>query len=176
MKSIILGLLFMGLALPSYAQDVLYEAKIKKDEVPSVVVEAVGRDYPDLTVDEYTALPVEYIEGNVFLNKDLLKNRDYETYEVSFVGKGENIDATYNKDGKRVSVTEHLDNVAPPIVVREVLAKTYPGWTIKDDTYKMTSYNGDTAKSHYRFELEKGKQFKKIYTDDHGNILNRTLI
>ncbi len=174
MKTVILWLLFMGMALPSYSQDVLYEAKLKKMDVPTVVIDAVERDYPGLTVDEYTAVPVEYVEDDVFLNKDLLKNRDYETYEVSFVGKGDNIDATYNKIGKRVSVTEHLKNVAPPMEVRETLAKTYPGWTIKEDSYKLTSYNGDAVRSRYRFELKKGDQTKRVYTDEHGNIQNRS--
>ncbi|MCG2461238.1 hypothetical protein K8352_10800 [Flavobacteriaceae bacterium F89] len=176
MKTMILGLLFMGMALPSYAQDVLYEAKLKKEDVPTVVVDAVERDYPGLTVDEYTAVPVEYVENDVFLNKNLLKNRDYETYEISLVGNGENLDATYNKRGKRVSVTERLINVAPPMEVRETLAKTYPGWTIKEDSYKMTSYHGDTVRSRYRFELKKGNQTKKVYIDEQGNILNRSFV
>ena len=41
MKKIILGLILIGLAMQSYGQDVLFQAKIKKEKVPAVIIESI---------------------------------------------------------------------------------------------------------------------------------------
>lgn len=49
----ILGALVFGFTAQSFAQDVLYEAKLKREEVPDVIVEAVVTDFPGFVTEDF---------------------------------------------------------------------------------------------------------------------------
>ena len=172
MKKVVLSLVVLGLGAQAYAQDVLYSVKIEKEDVPSVVIEAVEQDYPDFTIEEFEAVPVEYVESDVYVNRNIDSMDDYDTFDVILEAKGRELTATYNKFGDLLSTNEHLKNIAPPAAVRNAVAKAYPGWTIKKDVYNMSSYKNHKARERYRMELTKGNEKIHVYTDAKGKILN----
>ena len=173
MKKLAFGLMMMGLSFQTFAQDVLFEAKLKKEDVPEVVIESVEEDFPDFTVTDYAAIPVEFVEDDVFVNKENLdsNSKDYDSYDITLQGKGRVLDATYDKNGNLISTYEFLKNVAPPTAVSKSIAKVFPGWEITKDNYKMTSYNGKSMNERYKLILSKDKARMKVYTDPNGNIL-----
>ncbi len=172
MKKIVVSAVMLGLGVQAFAQDVLYSAKIK-EEIPEVVITAVESDYPDYTLEEFTAVPLEYVDSDVYVNRDIDSIDDYDTFEIILSGKGEEITATYDSDGNRISTMEHEKNVAPPAAVRDAIAKDYPGWTLAKDTYSMTHYTGGKERQRYRMEITKGGEKMHVYTDAKGKILNK---
>lgn len=172
MKKIVLSFIILGFGVSAYAQDVLYEAKIKKEEVPAVIIAAVERDYPEFAMEEFAALPLEYVEKDVIVNTHVDSIDDYDTFEIKLTGKGKEFIATYDRDGKLLSTMEHMVNITPPEVVRSSVAKAYPGWVFSKDTYNLSHFTGDKARERYRIELTKGNEKMHVYTDVHGKILN----
>jgi len=171
MKKTIVGLLLVGFVFQSYAQDVLFEAKLKKEEVPSVIIENIEEDYPDFIVDEYTAVPLEFIENDVIVDRNINSNDDYSTYQVTLKGKGEILVATYNKNGELLSTVEHGKNVELPKAVAHTLAITYPGWNLIKDNYKMVHYKGLNKHERYKIILENSGKKIRVYTDANGKFL-----
>lgn len=172
MKKIVFSLVVLGFGVQAYAQEILYEAKIKKEETPEVVIEAVERDYPGFTMEEFRALPLEYVERDVVVNNDVESLDDYDTFEVKLTGKGTEFVATYDREGKLLSTVEHMINVTPPPVVRSSVAKAYPGWTLSKDSYNLSHFTGSGTRERYRIELTKDNEKMHVYTDAEGKILN----
>jgi len=171
MKKIILGLLLIGLAMQSYGQNVLFQAKIKKEKVPAVIIESIDYKFKDFEAIEFIAIPIEFIEEDVFINNDIVTDEDYDTYQVTLKGKNSRIVAIYNKDGDLLSTVEHLKNIAPALEVRNSIAKAFPGWAITKDSYKMIHFSDKQTKERYKFIIEKGQDKKVVFTDGKGEIL-----
>lgn len=173
MKKIVLSIAMLGLGFQSFAQDVLYEAKIKKEEVPDVVITAVEKDYPDYVIEEFTASPLEYVESDVVINRNINSIKDYDTFILTLQNNGKELRATYDRDGNLLNSMEHDKNIAPPLAVRESLTKAYPGWEITKDTYNMSYYTGKKKRERYRLEMVKGGEKMHVYTNAKGKILNK---
>lgn len=172
MKRIILSAIVIGLAFQSNAQDRLYQAKLKVEDMPEVVVSAIAIDFPDYTVIEYVAVPIEYVEEEIYLNPDIDSWNDYDTFQVRFSGKGGEVVATYDSDGNVVHLTEHLKDTALPIAVRNAIAKEYPNWIISKDRYNMVRYKDGKKRERYRIVLENHGKKIRVHTDAKGKILN----
>lgn len=172
MKKLVLSAALLAFAAQSFAQDVLYDAKIKKEEVPVVIIESIETDFPGFVLDEFKAIPLEFVEEDVIVNKNIASLDDYETFEITLSGKGKLLEATYDRSGKLLSTKEHMKNVAPPVAVRQAISKAYPGWTLAKDTYYMTHHGKGKARERYRLELIKGNEKMHVYTDANGKILN----
>ncbi|WP_431160761.1 hypothetical protein [Flagellimonas beolgyonensis] len=172
MKKLIISAVLLSLGAQAFAQDVLYQATIKKEEVPTVVIAAVERDYPDYVMEDFYALPLEYVDTDVYVDRNINSVADYDTFEIALSGKGEAFTATYDSSGKLLSTMQHGKNVTPPAAVRTAVAKAYPGWSLAKDTYNMTHYTGGKKRERYRIELTKGSEKMQVYTDAKGKILN----
>ncbi len=176
MKNTLLSLCMIGLAGQSFAQDVLYQAHIKKEEVPAVIVEAVETDFPGYVMEDFYALPFEYVEEDVVVNKDIDSIDDYETFEITLTGKGEAISATYNADGKLLNTHAHAKNVKLPEEVTKSITKKYPGWALTKDMHKLSSYANGKKKDRYKVVLKKGTDTMHVVTDENGKIVNKPKI
>jgi len=124
-KVVVFSLVLLGLSAQGFAQDVIYSEKIKKEDVPAAIIESVAQDYPDFTIEEMAAIPVEYVESDVYVNRDIKSIDDYDTFEITLEGKGKEFTATYDRSGNLISTNEHLKNIAPPAAVRSAIAKAY---------------------------------------------------
>lgn len=175
-KVVVFSLVLLGLGAQAFAQDILYSEKIKKEDVPAAIIEAVEEDYPGFTIEEMAAIPVEYVENDVYINRDINSIDDYDTFDITLEGKGKEFTATYDKYGNLISTYEHMKNIAPPAAVRSAIAKAYPGWFIKKDVYNMSSYEDGKERQRYRMELTKDNEKMHVYTDANGKILNKTKI
>lgn len=173
-KTGIIALTLLGCAAQSFAQDrtkVIYKAELKKQDVPFTIIENVKGDFPDFTLDEIYAIPVEYVLDDVIVDTPINSKDDYSTYQLVLRDKTHEIKAIYNADGKLVFTEEHDENITPPIAVRNSIVKAFPGWTITKDNYKMTHLIGNIQKERYKMILEKGNERKKVYLDASGDIL-----
>jgi len=171
MKKIILGLFLIGFAMQSYGQDVLFQAKIKKEKVPEVIIEAIDSDFDGFEAIEFVAIPIEFIEEDVYINNDIETDEDYETYQITLKGKTSRIVAVFDKEGNLLSTVEHLYNVKPSKKVGNAMAKSFPGWAMTKDSYKMTHFSGKQKKERYKFIIEKGQDKKVVITDGKGELL-----
>lgn len=135
-----LSLILIGLVYQSNEQDILYQVTLKVEDVPAVLVSANEIDFPDYSVMEYVAVPIEYVEEEIYLILDIESWEDYDTFQVRFSSKEGEVVATYDSDGNLLHVNEHLKRYAQPVTVHNAIAKEYPSWSITKDRYTMVKY------------------------------------
>lgn len=166
MKNVVLvGLLFLSFTFQGMSQDVLFEAKLNKEDVPQLVTEAITEDFSDFDVTEVSLVPVEFVDDDVIIHKNIkkdIKDGDYSTYVFKLEGKGREIDATYDSDGNLKSSYEYMNDVQLPTQVAKQIGKKYPGWAITKDNYKLEHFHSKTTKERYKVILKKGNDRKKV--------------
>ena len=172
MKTLILSAIFMGLTYQSNAQDMLFRAKLEVEDVPEVIVTALETDFPEYAVIEYNAIPVEYVEGDVYINPNIDSNADYDTFQIVMKAKGKEMTATYDRDGNLIKTTKHLKNIALPYAVSKSIAKKYPDWKFEKDSYDMVQFGNEKATTRYRVILENHGKKIHVHTNAKGKILN----
>ncbi len=175
MKNVLfIGLLMIGLAFQGMSQDVLFEAKLKKEDVPQLVAAAITEEFPGFEVTEVSLVPIEYVDDDVIIHKNIrkdIKEGDYSTYVLKLEGKGREIDATYDQDGNLKSSYEYLNDVPLPTMVARKIEKKYPGWAMSKDNFKLETYKGKIKTERYKVTLTKGHDSKKVYVDTKGDTL-----
>ena len=170
MNKSILILAMVGLGVQSYAQDVIYKATVKREEVPNVIIEATKTDFPGYVVEEYSIVPEGYVEEDVEVSKSV-DPTDMDGYEITLSAKGEKLVANYDEDGNLMSKEESLRNVAPPLAVSRAVQSSYPGWTISKDSYHLTTLNDGETDEQYKLLLTKDGSKKRICTNADGKII-----
>ena len=175
MKTFVIGLLFLGLTTIGHTQifnDSDSETEsIKIEELPEVVIKNAGKDFsiylPDRNADE----SVKRLQEK-FIAYDL--GKDYEgneTYLVTMEIKKGLLSATYNENGKLISVVENYKNVKLPSAVIYSVYKAFPGWSILNDKFLYSQEDGDVTKKQYNLKIRKDKETRKLVVNPEGEIL-----
>lgn len=178
MKSIICLLVCVVFALTGYSQDkptatqTKGEGSIETKRLPEMVIKRAGDDFsvylPEYENDD---VKIKTLQES-FIAYDLGKDYEgHENYLVTMKIKDGTLSATYNEDGKLMSVVEKYNNVKLPSAVIYNVCKTYPGWKIVNDKYLYSQEDGDITKKQYNIQLTKGKETKKIVVSSKGEIL-----
>ncbi len=175
MKNLIIALFIVGSVTNSLAQNQLFETKIAKDKVPSIILKSLAEDFPGSVYQDFKAIPLKFFENDVAINNNQDPNLDYNTYQVYVIGNNKKITATYDESGKLLGTEEVAHKEALPVDISKSIAKSYPGWIVKNDVYKMTHFRGRKSKEQYKIILEKGSKKMKIYIDGNGKLLNNLI-
>ena len=170
MKKSILILVMLVLGFQCYAQDVLYSASLKKGDVPAVVLKSIEANFPNYVVEEYNAVPVKYVGGNVYVDKDVDLS-DVDSYQIVISSNGRRLVANMDDNGKLMSTIEYVKDMKVPGNISSAIAAAYPGWMVDKDSYHMTNYANGKKIEHYRFLLTKDGKKQRVHTDLKGNII-----
>ncbi|TDE29849.1 MULTISPECIES: hypothetical protein [Flavobacterium] len=169
MKSLII-LLFLSVTIASYSQ-VTEKGKIKIEELPGVVIKRVGTDFSVYIPDNNPDQRVRTVEEK-FIAYDLGKDAEgFEEYLVVMEVKNGSLTATYNENGKLIRVVEEFKNVKLPSEVIYSIYRTYPGWSIVNDTFLYSQEEGDIIKKQYNIKIKKDKETMKLVVRPNGEIL-----
>ena len=169
MKKIILGLLIFGLTTQFYAQ------VVDEGMLPEVEVRAMNYKYLNSVDNTSAPVPVKLLEREVanynIMESDLYSDQ-YDTYEVSFYIPEGRIVAVYDDKGKLIRTIEKFQNIKVPKEVSKSVAKRFPGFSISEDTYKV-SYHRDkgVVKQEFKLTLKNGDQLLKVKTDLKGKFI-----
>jgi hypothetical protein len=175
MKTYVIALLVLGLTNISYSQDKMgtdsRNGNMSMEELPAVVIKSAGEDFSVYLPDRNTDPKVRKLEDS-FIAYDLGKNYEgYETYLVVMQIKGGSLSATYNENGKLISVVENYKDVKLPGDVIYSIYKKFPGWQIVNDKYLYTQKEGDILKKQYNLKIKKGKETKRLTVHPDGKII-----
>jgi hypothetical protein len=170
MKLLFSVLTLLSFSMVSYSQS-LEDEELKYNELPAVVMKTAGKDFSIYLPDRNPDAKVRQLQDK-FIGYDL--GKDYEGYnEYLVVMETENasLAATYNENGKLMSVVEKYSNVKLPRQVIFSVFKSYPGWTIVKDKFLYTQEDGDIIKKQYNIKIKKDKEVKKLIVQANGNII-----
>ena len=183
MKTIMIAAMILGFNITAFSQNTNSEGNDKKAistkekgmtpmELDKVVIKAgknISYYLPDSNADLDTnikSLENEFIAYNV--------GNDYEDYERYFVefrqGKG-HLSATYDSNGKLISVVEKYHDIRLPLSISYSVLKTYPGWQIVGDKYTYSQKNGEVTKKEYTVKLKKENETIKLKVSPKGDII-----
>jgi hypothetical protein len=169
MKSLIIIILF-SFSITAFSQET-EKGKIKIEELPGVVIKRVGTDFSVYIPDNNPDQRVKVVEEK-FIAYDLGKDAEgYEEYLVVMEVKNGSLTATYNEKGKLVRVVENFKNVRLPSEVIYSIYRTYPGWSIVNDSFLYTQEDGDVLKKQYNVKIKKDKEVVKLLVRPNGEIL-----
>ena len=169
MKSLIIIILF-SFSFTAFSQET-EKGKIKIEELPGVVIKRVGTDFSVYIPDNNPDQRVKMVEEK-FIAYDLGKDTEgYEEYLVVMEVKDGSLTATYNENGKLVRVVENFKNVRLPSDVIYSIYRTYPGWSIVNDSFLYTQEDGDVIKKQYNVKIKKDKEVVKLLVRPNGEIL-----
>ncbi|RBN51990.1 hypothetical protein [Flavobacterium psychrolimnae] len=169
MKSLII-IILLSFSFTALAQ-VTEKGKIKIEELPGVVIKRVGTDFSVYIPDNNPDQRVKMVEEK-FIAYDLGKDAEgYEEYLVVMEAKNGSLTATYNENGKLVRVVENFKNVRLPSEVIYSIYRTYPGYSIVNDSFLYTQEDGDVIKKQYNVKIKKDKEVVKLLVRPNGEIL-----
>ena len=175
MKKLMISLLALGSVASVFAQDVvLKKTKVSTDKLPNVVIGSVTEQTPQIVYKEFDAVPTEQV-NNAFVLKNTGDLDDYDTYQVTLVGKHKKIVETYDNKGNLIDIREFSKNERIPDDIALSIVNAYPGWAISKDVYRMNRLANGREDESYRVTLEKGNKKMNIYLDASGGILNEPL-
>lgn len=147
------------------------KGKIKIEELPGVVIKRVGTDFSVYIPDNNPDQRVKMVEDQ-FIAFDLGKGAEgFEEYLVVMEAKNGSLTATYNENGKLVRVVENFKNVRLPSEVIYSIYRTYPGWSIVNDSFLYTQEDGDVINKQYNIKIKKDKEVVKLVVRPNGEIL-----
>lgn len=147
------------------------KGKIKIEELPGVVIKRVGTDFSVYIPDNNPDQRVKMVEDQ-FIAFDLGKGAEgFEEYLVVMEAKNGSLTATYNENGKLVRVVENFKNVRLPSEVIYSIYRTYPGWSIVNDSFLYTQEDGDIINKQYNIKIKKDKEVVKLVVRPNGEIL-----
>ena len=183
MKTIMIAAMILGFNIAAFSQNTNSEGNDEKAILPDekgmtpvelhkVVIKAgknISYYLPDANADidhNITKLESEFIAYNV--------GNDYEDYESYFVnlrqGKGV-LSATYDSNGKLISVVEKYNDIRLPMPILYSVLKAYPGWQVVGDKYTYSQKNGEVTKKEYILKLKKENEIIKLKVNPKGDII-----
>lgn len=173
MKTIVLGLIFVGFTNLMTSQNELAYVKVTIDEPANTVKNSmINSNYyksldskiSSVKIRKFQKLVADYdIKGS-----DLYSSTEKFKYTVVFE-EGENqITADYNQDGKIVHCSELFKNIKLPYSISSDIAKNYPGWEFKEVVCNVTYESDDNQQVIYKVEIQNGNKRKtlKINAED----------
>jgi hypothetical protein len=173
MKSVVVALLALVLSNQVYSQDEKIESDktTKPIELPEVVIKSAGKDFSIYLPDKNPDQSVRALEEK-FVSYDLGKDYEgYDNYLVTMETKKGSLSATYNENGKLLSVVENYENVRLPSAVIYSIYKVFPGWKIINDKFLYTQEDGDIVKKQYNLKIKRNKEIRRLVVHPNGEIV-----
>ena len=136
-----------------------------------MVIKRVGSDFSVYIPDNNPDQRVRTVEEK-FIAFDLGKDAEgFEEYLVVMEVKNGSLTATYNENGKLIRVVEEFKNVKLPTEVIYSIYRTYPGWSIVNDSFLYSQEEGDVIKKQYNIKIKNDKETMKLVVRPNGEIL-----
>ncbi|TDD78861.1 hypothetical protein [Flavobacterium caseinilyticum] len=174
MKAFSFLLVFLSFTTVSFSQNNPSrsgQGSMKMEDLPGVVIKSAGKDFSVYIPDRNPDVNVRALEDK-FIAYDL--GRDYEGFENYLVimetPKG-SLTATYNENGKLMSVVENYKNVKLPTDLIYSIYKTFPGWQIVNDKYLYSQKEGDIIKKEYNLKIKKDNEVRRLVVKPSGEII-----
>lgn len=113
---------------------------------------------------DFTKDPLAFVKQNFDIHSFIatVKDRNYDSYLVSFSTSKGTLQANYSKEGELERTSQKFTNVFLPEAVRNELFRQTKGWSMVKNTY-TASGNGDLKeKESYRIKVKNGNKSKIV--------------
>ena len=174
MKAFSFLVLFLSITTTSFSQGNMgkpAQGNMKMEDLPGVVIKNAGKDFSIYIPDRNPDASVRALE-DIFIAYDLGKDyQGFENYLVIMETEKGSLTATYNKNGKLLTVVENYKNVKIPNEVIYSIYKSFPGWHIVKDKYLYSQKEGDIIKKEYNLKIKKDKETRSLVVKADGEVV-----
>lgn len=175
MKTIIIGLVFLGLTSLCHAQ-VLEEKTLSEVEVHATnyhYLKSVEAEFIPYSVRslEIEVANFDVNESSVIIvgDKNVYPDENGK-FNVNFANNYGVINAVYNEEGLILRATEKFKNIKlPPVILKSILEK-YPEYIFAKDLYLVTYDREEGTTRNYIIFIKNKNKRVKINSDENGNI------
>lgn len=167
MKTIVLGLTFLGFTILMQAQNEIAAVDVNLNEYLKPTKNVI------LNSDYYKAFDTKIASERVRKFQNLVANYDIKTngiysnsnlshYTVVFKEGANEITAEYNPQGIIVQCKELFKDIKLPYAISSDIAKTYPGWKFSNVSCEVL-YNAENDQQvTYKVAIENGNKRKTL--------------
>jgi hypothetical protein len=157
---------------PVFAQEYGMEEYYESNELPAVVLKKAGNEfsvyYPDNLNPDSRVVELE----NKFISYKIDNDFDgKESYLLLLEVEDGFLSATFNKNGKLVSVVEKFENVKLPEKVRNSLAEKFPEWKMMKDKFLYVQKRGEVKRKEYKIIMKKDNKIRRLIMNEDGVII-----
>lgn len=172
MKKLLVGLMFLGLAIPGDAQEPCPE--IEEVQLDEVIISPENMEYLKQVKENTSSKRVLALEERVARYN--LENASVFTgqprrYKLRFKQLDGFILATYDADGGILYTYEKFEDIAFPEQVQNSIYREYPDWNVVGNMYIVRYIRQGDVKKIYKIDLAKQDQQLRIKFDEEGNML-----
>ena len=164
--------LILVMVFPLLAQEKVSDEFYESGDLPAVVLKKAGEEfsvyYPDNKNPDSRVMELESSFISYNLGKDF---EGHDSYLLILEVEGGILSATFNNEGKLLSVVERFENAKLPEKVRVSLAKKYPEWTLVKDKFLYIQKQGEVKKKEYKIIMKRNNKIKRIIVDENGGII-----
>ncbi|MDT0688817.1 hypothetical protein RM549_03425 [Salegentibacter sp. F188] len=116
---------------------------------------------------EFEKDPLAFMEKNFDVDRFILelKDKDMDSYQVSFVTLKGFLKVDFDREGKVVKTYQRFRNIKLPNALSHEIYRDYKGWNILRNLYVAKGRNGNIDKEFYRLKLENGNKIQNIKID-----------
>lgn len=172
MKKTCMYVLILVMVFPLLAQEKVSDEFYESGDLPAVVLKKAGEEfsvyYPDNKNPDSRVMELESSFISYNLGKDF---EGHDSYLLILEVEGGILSATFNNEGKLLSVVERFENAKLPEKVRVSLAKKYPEWTLVKDKFLYIQKQGEVKKKEYKIIMKRNNKIKRIIVDENGGII-----
>lgn len=178
MKTLLIGLLVLGLTFTGHAQkkDKTKKVQTKVIKLDNITITPLNLSYLKNVQDKNTPALAKILENRAArynVTEAPLFDGRFEAYEVIFNNVlGENakgkIIATYDSNGKIITSIEKYTDIALPMPILKNIKKQFPNWVIKKDAYRVTYYRNKEVKKVFKIQIKNGNNKKNLRYDSEG--------
>lgn len=170
MRKLILSLLCVAFVGMAYSQNVIKLDELKMelnpksleiDESSNSLTYNVSEDY----VGQFHSNPMKYAKQNFNIMDFITANRDkeYDTYLVTFITNKGNLKVNYNKQGEIISSSQKFIDISLPYNSLISVLKANEGYSIVGTKHLAFSRaGGEINKEFYKVKLENSKKNKTV--------------
>ncbi|MFD1095920.1 hypothetical protein [Salegentibacter chungangensis] len=161
MKTLVLGILLLGLSSLGYAQRLDVERVMLED----VKVSTLNSDYLHAIQDDKTPLNligVQRLIASYDINDASFYDPENDRYEVYFKTENGNSTVYYDGKGKILKSHEYYKDVKVPIEIWKQIYKDNEGWSMIKNKYSSTYSDSELRNRKYKVFLSDGVETKKV--------------
>lgn len=142
-------------------------------DVPMEVLAAVEADHPGMNILEHLSSPSVSPKKELIKQVEINSVSEYDAvYYALIKGRDYRKTADYNKQGKLISSTETIKNIAVPRAVLTTIGREYNGWLItKNQAERYTSSTYSNV--FYEVWLKNGRKKQQLTLNAAGLILSK---
>ena len=142
MKKLSFLVALLTMCAVTFAQTELFNAKLKKDEVPTAVVASLEKDFPKQIVAGYFGVPADLVGDTWYWNVERgADDKDFDVYTIDLSTKDLKFYATYDKDGNLLNKKEEIIDKALPVNIRTAIGEEFPGYAVVGDKMMLLRIN-----------------------------------